>query len=514
MRISYLLAAALLIGCDGTGSDDDVTDISQDTRIDGAGAGDLTIDSEGARMCQSANGNLYVVWYDDREGSNDIWFQASLNKGESWGSQAIQVNNGDGDATNPDIACIGNTVFVVWEDTRDGELENKNIYFSKSDSSGTSWLDEDVLLSPEDDAAHHSIWPRIASANDELVVVWSDGINGAYDIYAASSTNRGDDFNESVRVDSDAPGAAFSSFPQVALDGDGHVVVAWEDSRDENNDIYVAASSDAGVTYGADVRVDVGDAAGAANSLAPKVALSGGHAYVVWHDYRNGTNADILMNHSADNGATWLAEAAQVETDGAGAADSSLPRLAMTGTTAHIVWQDDRNGAFDTYYRSFVDGAARPVNQFPEGELNDAEFRLDVGDRPGLANSINVRIAAQQEAVVVAWEDRRFDGINYADSNDTTGTPNGFNDIYYNASEDSGMTWIEDRDGLHIDSYCRGGKWARDISVATDGDIVQAIWHDGRRGNADIMFGSVEIGENNPFTPNSVCDESATAPEE
>lgn len=513
MRVSLLLSAVLVAACNGPGTSGDDNVDSTDIRIDGAGAGDESIDSQGARMCQADNGNIYAVWYDDREGSNDIWFQASLNRGRSWNSQAIQVNQGDGDATNPDIACIGTTVFVVWEDTRDGELEAKNIYFSKSDSAGTRWLDEDLRLSPDPEAKQDSIGPRIASSGDEMVVVWSDGINGAYDIYAASSTNRGDEFGAAVRVDTDEAGSAFSGFPQVAVDGSGRAIVVWEDARNELNDIYAATSSDSGASFGAEVRLDGGDALGAADSSAVDVALSGGHAYVVWHDDRNGANSDIYMNWSADAGDSWLESAVQVETDGAGAGDSALPQVAMSGTRAHIVWQDNRNAAFDIYYRSFEEGTALTRDDFDNDTAADSEFRVDRGDPAGFSNAINARVAAELETVVVAWEDRRFDGIKYEDPGDTTGTPKQFNDVYYNFSEDGGSTW-NGTDDYHVDSYCRGGKWARNVSIDLDGDTLNALWHDGRRGNSDIMFNSAELGTSNAFTPDDVCAESDSSPEQ
>ena len=515
MRLSLIpllsLSALALVGCNDGGDDDSSSTFSDDIRIDAAGAGDETTFSENAEMCLSANGNIFVVWNDDREGGQDLWFQVSQNGGESWLSRPTQINTGTGAATKPDIACLGNTVFVVWEDTSDGDIDAKNIYFSRSDSAGTRWLDEPIRLDRDDSGKFMSITPRIVSEGDEVHVVWADVVNGAYDIYAASSTTRGSEFGPPTRVDSDQPGSAFSAFPQVAADGDGAVVVTWEDSRSGRNDIYAAASSDSGETFGEDTRLDGGDEAGSNDSFAPRLALSDGHAYVVWYDQRNGENRDIYMNWSGDSGGTWQAEASQVETDGEGTADSRFPDVAMTGQIAHIAFQDDRNGGYDPFYRSFESGVARAIEserateQQGGGEPTEAdgELRLDLGDRPGFGNSINVDIEAVQETVVVAWEDRRNDGYNPAGGEDLP--PRGFNEIFYNYSEDSGNIWNQDRDGWHIDSWCRGQKYARDVQVDISGDEIIAIWRDGRRGNDDIWFGSVELGRSNAFVPDDVC---------
>jgi hypothetical protein len=506
MRVSRWLLVLAVVGCNGGGGSNNEDWVSSDQRIDAAGAGD-SVDSETARMCVSENGNVYAVWHDAREGSNDIWFQASLNGGQGWMSAAVQVNRSAGAATNPDVACIGNTVFVVWEDASDGELENKNIYFNRSDSAGTQWLEEDVRLDNDPTGKAMSISPRIASAADEIHVIWSDAVNGAYDIYVASSTNRGSSFGAPLRIDGGNPGAAFSAFPVLVTDGAGTVVAAWEDSRAELNDIYVASSQDSGKTWTEDFRVDGGDEPGSADSFAPRLALGDGVAYVVWHDERN-SERDIFMNYSADDGRTWLPAAVQVESDGPGAADSTFPAVAVAGRTAHIVWQDRRHGGFDVFYRSFIDGVARAIeverDDGSEPSGADAEYRLDrnSGSRPGVANSVNARVAVDAGNVVVAWEDRRYDGYNPDSPSDPE--PQGYNDLFYNYSEDDGINWADEDERL--DSYPRGQKYAVDLSLDVNDDNVLALWLDGRRGNKDVMFTRIGIGDAGASAPDAIAE--------
>jgi hypothetical protein len=502
---------ALAAGCDGSNGPGVDDWVSSDERIDGAGAGD-TVDSLGVRMCVSENGNVYAVWYDDREGSYDVWFQTSRDGGESWQSLPVQVNHGLGEASNPDIACVGNTVFVVWEDTRDGELENKNIYFSRSDSAGTRWLEQDIRIDLDEKGKFMSIGPRVVTAGDEVHLVWADAVNGAYDIYSASSANRGSAFSAPVRVDSDEAGSAFSAFPQIEADGAGNVIIAWEDARDSRNDIYAAVSNNAGVSYSPDVRLDGGDAPGSADSFSPRLAVDDGVAYVVWHDERNGASTrDIYMNWSADGGTTWQTEAAQVESDGPGAGDSTYPSVTVVDGTAHIVWQDRRSGGFDIYYRSFTDGVARTIADEDRNDLDadpvegNGELRLDrsiprSSNAAGWSNSLNARIASSQEKLAVAWEDRRWDGIDL--ENPTQADPQGFDDLYYNYSLDLGDNWSAE--DLRIDSYPRGQKFVADMSVGIIGDTIAAIWLDGRRGNMDVMFSAIDLGDEGNRAPDGV----------
>lgn len=513
MRLSWLMSATLMLSaCPGSGPDGDDEWVSSDIRIDGAGEGDTSVDSIGARMCAASNGNVYAVWYDDREGSNDIWFQLSRDGGRTWTGEPAVVNSGEGDATNPDIACVGNTVYVTWEDTRDGEIENKNIYFNRSDSAGTRWFEEDVLIDGDVDGKSMSIGPRIVSAGDEVHIAWSDAVNGAYDIYVASSTNLGSSFAAPVRADSDTPGSAFSAFPQILADGQGTVMVAWEDSRDELNDIYFARSTDSGASFGDDVRLDVGDDPGSADSFAPRMAASGDHVYVVWHDERNGSR-DVLMNVSTNGGASWQAAALPVEseyttsdgTNTPGSADSLYPEIVMTGTTAHVVWQDRRSGGYDIYYRSFVDGSPRAISherETQQGDVEDAagEIRLDLGLRPGFANAVRARIAALENDLVVAWEDRRDDG--------TQGTPAGYNDIYYSFSDDGGDTFA--LNSIRMDSYAAGIKYSVDLQLdVNDDNELLCLWQDGRRGNTDVFFTNLPIGDRGTAAPADIVPEQS-----
>ncbi|TVQ90556.1 MAG: exo-alpha-sialidase [Deltaproteobacteria bacterium] len=460
---------------------------SSDLRLDGTGAADA-FDAASVRICRSTGEDVFVVWEDDRTGVPAIWLQHSPDGGQSWREAPVRVNRGEAAATRPDVACIGQNVFVVWEDLRDGELDNKNIYFNRSGTAGESWSGSDRRLNPDPDGRAMSLMPQIVAKGWEIHVVWSDNRGGTFDIFSSSSDDGGANFTEPQRVNSNPPGSAFSAFPAVATDGDGLVVVVWEDARDGLNDIYVAISSDKGVSYSSDVRLDTGDSPGFANSFRPQVALDDGEIYVVWQDERSGGDRDIYFNYSGDSGMTWLESSLQVESNGPGSSDSASPAVALSAGVGHVVWQDRRAGGFDIFYRSFIEGHPRPLDvERNGGEARDAEFRLNLGDRAGANNSLEAVVVAQGENVAVLWEDHRFDGVT------TGGTPQGFNEVYYNFSSQAGLTW-EPVD-LRLDSFCAGRKYVSDLGAVLHGDSVLATWVDGRRGFANIMFSRRPLGE-------------------
>ena len=458
-----------LLGCNGTGAGKAV---SSDIRIDGAGDND-NIDSAGVEMCAADEGQVYVAWYDDRDGKNDIWLNYSLDGGRSWLEVPIKVNHSEnGAAVDPVIGCDGNRVYVAWEDERDGELENHNIYFNYSANAGQSWEAEDQLLDGDPDGRTMSLGAQIATWNSRVYVAWFDSANGAYDIYLASSADEGESFGEPVRVDSDSPGSAYSAYPQLGVAENGNVYVVWEDSRDELSDIYFSYSGDFGASFSNDFRLDGGDDAGSNDSFSPKLAVEGSNAYVIWHDDRNGDNRDIYMNWSSDSGGTWQGEALRVDGDVAGFSDSIYPSVVAYEGSALLTWQDARNGAgYDIYHRSFLDGT-----------FSSDEVRLDLGDGQGYSNSLNPKTAVGENGLIVAWQDLRYDEVG-----------EGYNDIFYNYSLDVGASFHSN--DLRIDNVEAGSKFADELSVAVQRQRILAVWRDGRRGNSDIFFHGMKVGK-------------------
>lgn len=116
----------LLLGVGCTTEEEERT---VDKIVDGL-AGNTSFDSDLPRSCVSANGNIYVTWQDNRhddslkndDARTDVFFNASSDGGKTWFPSASQLNMGEASASNPSIACDGDTVYVAWEDERDGDL--------------------------------------------------------------------------------------------------------------------------------------------------------------------------------------------------------------------------------------------------------------------------------------------------------------------------------------------------------------------------------------------------------
>lgn len=482
------------IGCNPDPSGTDVCDglpleecFNLDTQIDGLDLLDTPdeIDSEDVHQCSTARG-IYVVWRDERANFSDVWLNRSLDNGATWLPAPIRVKQGEGDASDIDFDCVGtqegDRLYVAWADTRDSEYEAQNIYVNVSPDGGDTWIhEEDIALDNDPDGETASLSPKIVvdRARGRVHVVWADQVEGPPDIYVASSATGGREWSEEpIRVsgerDEDGAGQAWYGGAEVDTDDEGRLHVIYRTGKDGKQDIWYAKSNLDVSAFLPQKRLDTGDAPGSDDSFAAKIDVDGEHIYVVWHDDRAGDERDIFYNYSGDRGDNWLEFANRVESDTLGIAASLNPDLLVRGDTAHIVWQDDRNGGYDIFYRVAVAG------QFDSSD-EGVEIRLDT-DAPGFGNSVRPKITACGDTLLVAWEDLRDDpGV-------------GYNDLYYNyidASEEE-PEWGEA--DFRLDSMLPGESFTDDLNVGCRDGRVFASWVDGRNGTQDVYASAVEIG--------------------
>ena len=131
-------------------------------------------------------GNVHVIWYERLSaGEHIIHYRRSTNNGSTWGPSNIIV----GPTTYvgfPSIATTGSDVCIVWFDDRDGPDE---IYFKQSVDGGITW-GEDTRLTY---SSSKSRTPAISLSGDTIHVVWHDDRDGDYyEIYY----KRNPDFND------------------------------------------------------------------------------------------------------------------------------------------------------------------------------------------------------------------------------------------------------------------------------------------------------------------------------
>ena len=143
--------------------------------------------------------NVYVTWVDDTPGNNDIFFAASSDNGTSFATP-INISNNTGSSLNSQIATSGSNVYVTWEDSFPG---NFDIFFAVSNNNGTSF-GAPINLSNNTGT---SFLPQIASVGNNVYVTWTDDTPGNGDIFVITNAQP---FGTPVNI-SNNPGISDSS---------------------------------------------------------------------------------------------------------------------------------------------------------------------------------------------------------------------------------------------------------------------------------------------------------------
>ena len=119
--------------------------------------------------------NVYIVWQDRTPGNLDILFRVSTNNGSTFASTK-NLSNNDGDSRNAQISSVSDAVRIVWQDN--GELGNFDIFFKASGNEGDSFGSTKNLSNNNGESSV----PQIISSGGNIYVVWQDDTPGNFDI--------------------------------------------------------------------------------------------------------------------------------------------------------------------------------------------------------------------------------------------------------------------------------------------------------------------------------------------
>jgi hypothetical protein len=272
------------------------------------------------------------------------------------------------------------------------------------------------------DGAGH--WVAVWDSNDSL----GGTIGTDYDILVARSTNNGATWTAPAALNTNAATDSGGDYnPQVTTDGAGHWLAVWDSNENLGGtigtdwDILVARSTDNGATWSNPAALNTNAATDSGYDWYPQVTTDGaGHWVAVWASSESlggtiGTDYDILVARSTNNGATWTAPAAlntnaatdswddwepQVTTDGAGnwvAVWQSNDSLGGTIGMDYDILYATESGA-DTDGDGFDDSVEAhvgtdPLDNCPDDPSDDA-WPLDINKDGGItvvADVLNFR---------------------------------------------------------------------------------------------------------------------------
>lgn len=373
-----------------------VNDSCLDCALSGSG--------QAPRIAVDGAGGVYVLFL-ATDGKNRLVLNRSLDNGATWLAQPVPVDHGNNPSFigNGDLAVeSGGRVFAFWEDSRNSPAGGRDWFFNRSIDFGLTWQSADIRLNSSDSPglAEGGSSRIAADGTGRLYTVWAERIDGRGEVRINGSKDGGLTWwPADVRVDrSDSTDDRVT----VAGDSSGGVVVAWQDWRNGNPDIYANGSRDCGANWLVeDRRLDPG-LPGAASSLFPILVTSQpGRFHALFTEQADGART-LLSTTSLDTGTTWSG-VSRVDTgiDSALASASVNKAYAAAGGRLAAAWVDHRSGFHDVFVNVSLDGGMT---------WSDQPYRADTFNGPGAGESGPVTLAFDADGwVLPVWIEHRFD---------------------------------------------------------------------------------------------------------
>jgi hypothetical protein len=353
-------------------------------------------------MLPDGTSGAIAVWEDRRGGASDIYAQRVGSGGATWpgwpsGGRALC--SAAENQVAPALAADGaGGTFVAWEDYRSGGA-NPDIYVQRVTGAGAvaaGWPADGIGVCTEGNPQGRPT--IVADGAGGAIVLWNDLRAGNSDIYAQR-------LNASGAAQWGANGVPVCSatdhqrFPLAVSDGAGGAIVVWEDERVDDADVYVQRVNGSGSALWTPDGVAL--CAATLGQVGPRIVADGaGGAVVAWEDLR-ADNSDVYAQRVNAQGAPqWTA-------DGVVLCSNLSEQYGVTiasdgGGGAFVAWNDLRNGLEDIYAQRVtslgaiaggwpVDGqvvCAATGSQFDSRAVSDqagGAFFTWIDNRPGSA---------------------------------------------------------------------------------------------------------------------------------
>jgi hypothetical protein len=287
-------------------------------------------ESSDPKISKSGN-NVYVVWRDDSTGDGDIYFRRSTSNGDSFGSTK-NLSNDPNESRDPEVAAIGNKVYVAWIDVDlDFDFPDE-LFFRRSTNEGDSFGGTIKNINGVRDCIHG---PQIDAVGNNVYITYNFGCEEDQRVAFARSTNNGASFSSSVIIASIE--GVIGGFETKAVGN--NVYVVWSDS----DDIFLRKSTNNGGSFGSERNISNN----LGNSFNPDLDITGRNVYVSWVDDTPGNN-DILFRRSTNEADSFGSTKNLSNNDG----NSNNPQISSLGTAVRIVWEDETPGNNDIFFRA------------------------------------------------------------------------------------------------------------------------------------------------------------------
>ena len=293
-----------------------------------------------AQVMADGTGGVFVVWLDARMHYYDVYAQRLDAAGVPlWTPDGMAIYTSMEAWSRPQMVLDGaGGAIVAWSASDNSDYASV-VAQRITAAGGLAWGGGGIAICTTTD--YQTIGGIAADEAGGAVIVWRDSRGACAQRLGPTGAKQ---WPASGVVVSD-----LATNPQVVSSGAGGAIVVWEDlGAPANTDIHAQRLTPAGILQWA--REGVPICAAANLQASPQVAPDGaGGALVAWQDYRSGRDADIYAQRVDSTGSRLWAADGRVLCSAPG--DQFLPQVVADGTGGAIVsWYDRRDGAHDDEY--------------------------------------------------------------------------------------------------------------------------------------------------------------------
>ncbi len=296
-----------------------------------------------------------VTWRDGRNGNYDIYAQRVDSNGDIlWEENGTSVCIHEASQSNPTIVSdLNGGAIIVWGDTRNGSQDS---YAQRINADGNIlWEESGVSVCEEPNLQDD--FTAISDGQGGVIVVWEDWRAGNQDIYAQKLSAEGTISWEQNGI-AVFKGEGDQYDPAIISDGKGGAFIVWWDISTPDWNIF-AQRIDSKGNEAWDSPIAICSAQG--NQGAPAIVTDGmGGLFCVWADYRNDPNffttAQLYAQHlTADGRTLWDKNGIPISEITANQQQHNCISDGKGGFI--VVWWDDRDIFPDIYAQHInVDG--------------------------------------------------------------------------------------------------------------------------------------------------------------
>jgi hypothetical protein len=247
-----------------------------------------------------AEGRLHLLWSEGATAQEAGTALAYARwDGAQWTRPVALLASPRGRADEPALVAVGDRLHAVWSSGPSGEVLYSSA-FANDAYAASGWSEPLPLPAPGEVGGEPDI---LAGADGTLHAVYAVPVNEGRGIYYTRSADGGQTWSPARQVfDAAAAGWLMAGEPQVAVDGQGLVHVAWlrrgRPGSAAGEGVYYARSADGGQTWSAPFEVAAGAHAG-----SQVAAGAAGQVHVVWNE--TGPQPAWWHRWSLDGGQTW-----------------------------------------------------------------------------------------------------------------------------------------------------------------------------------------------------------------